>query len=668
MDSAKLAPRSSRRSRSGTAPSSPGPAPVGFAQAEAALVEHYPRLVRLAHVVLPASLGRARRVLAAHALTQRALPRPRELAGARVPGPRGAEAAGAGSGTGRGGAGVSARDAGYACVRGRVLRETLRACGDGGPGKARVPSGLPRVWGLRLFPRAGGTEELALDQALSRLSGAGRAAYALVHLEGLDAETARALLTEAGAADAGAALGEAAGVELPAGAHAAALLASPEFDACSLQARPTDLVRRRQGVRAFGAGAAVLLVCGAAFTGWSLTRSEEPAYVPSATEREALDPARLTTVAPDAWETATRRDFSVWPARGGLVSDRALLGRALRAWDHPGPRTHVSATPGTPLGGPAGPPRLLWAGHTAGADIVLFYDGLRLVRYAEAAGDGFGDPALDLVRADGIDEAGAAVVAIARTDGNVRYLTAPWVKSVAQRDLRVPQRASTPFTTERDGTVWPFQQPGRTPAPDGGCTTWNTVQVTGVDGHARLYSDLGDLLPAHLTTGSPTAPGEVDDLASRTAWAPSACSLVAGQGRGVRAVNSWSYASQPLPEGAGTARWACTRMDTWRGGGTLTLAEYRAPGHPLGAVAAQAADSASCGPRQPDVLAGAMWKAPSGTWYVLAAGSGGVASITARDGIRGASPTRLFALPAPKGSTATLSATLVSGGTLDGLG
>ncbi|WP_234010874.1 hypothetical protein [Streptomyces sp. SPB78] len=257
---------------------------------------------------------------------------------------------------------------------------------------------------------------------------------------------------------------------------------------------------------------------------------------------------------------------------------------------------------------------------------------------------------------------------MARTDGNVRYLTAPWVKSVAQRDLRVPQRASTPFTTERDGTVWPFQQPGRTPAPDGGCTTWNTVQVTGVDGHARLYSDLGDLLPAHLTTGSPTAPGEVDDLASRTAWAPSACSLVAGQGRGVRAVNSWSYASQPLPEGAGTARWACTRMDTWRGGGTLTLAEYRAPGHPLGAVAAQAADSASCGPRQPDVLAGAMWEAPSGTWYVLAAGSGGVASITARDGIRGASPTRLFALPAPKGSTATLSATLVSGGTLDGLG
>ncbi|WP_431033040.1 hypothetical protein ACQYWQ_06980 [Streptomyces sp. P6-2-1] len=668
MDSAKLAPRTSRRSRSGTAPSSPGAAPVGFAQAEAALVEHYPRLVRLAHLVLPSSLGRARRVLAAHALTQRALPRRKDRAGGPVPGPRGT---GAGGGRGRDGARVSARDAGYACVRRRVLREALRACGEAGgkAGKTRVPFGLPRVWGLRLFPRAGGGEELALDQALALLSGAGRAAYALLHLEGLDPEAVRTLLAEAGADDAGAALGEATGVEVPAGAHAAALLASPEFDPCSLQARPTDLVRRRQCVRVVGAGAAVLLVCGAAFTGWSLTRgSAAPAPVPNAAEREALDPAHLTTVAQDAWKTAARRDFSVWPARGGLVSDGALLGRALREWASPGPRTHVSATPGTPLGGPAGPPRLLWAGHTAGANVVLFYDGLRLVRYAEAAGDGFGDPALDLVRADGVDETGAAVVAVARTDGNVRYLTAPWVKSVAQRDLRAPERASTPFTTERDGTVWPFQQPGREPAADGGCTTWNTVQVTGLDGHARLYTDLGDLLPAHLTTGSPTAPDEVDDLTGRTAWAPSACSLVAGQGRGVRAVNSWEYASQPLPEGAGTAGWACTRMDTWRGGGTLTLAEYRAPGHPLGAVAAQAGDSPSCGTRQPDVLAGAMWKAPSGTWYVLAAGSEGVASITARDGIRGASPTRLFALPAPKGATATLKAELVKGGTLNGLG
>lgn len=46
----------------------------GVPQAEAALVEHYPRLVRLAYLVLPPALGRHRRVLAAHASVQRALP------------------------------------------------------------------------------------------------------------------------------------------------------------------------------------------------------------------------------------------------------------------------------------------------------------------------------------------------------------------------------------------------------------------------------------------------------------------------------------------------------------------------------------------------------------------------------------------------------------------
>ncbi|NEA48298.1 hypothetical protein G3I35_19020, partial [Streptomyces sp. SID10815] len=46
-------------------------------QAEAALVEHYPRLVRLAYLLLPPALGRGRRVLTAHSLVQRALPRGR---------------------------------------------------------------------------------------------------------------------------------------------------------------------------------------------------------------------------------------------------------------------------------------------------------------------------------------------------------------------------------------------------------------------------------------------------------------------------------------------------------------------------------------------------------------------------------------------------------------
>ncbi|MER7400709.1 hypothetical protein ABT381_34930, partial [Streptomyces sp. NPDC000151] len=53
---------------------------IDVEQAEAALVEHYPRLVRLAYLVLPPRLGRSRRVLTAHAVTQRALPRHRTAA------------------------------------------------------------------------------------------------------------------------------------------------------------------------------------------------------------------------------------------------------------------------------------------------------------------------------------------------------------------------------------------------------------------------------------------------------------------------------------------------------------------------------------------------------------------------------------------------------------
>ncbi|MFD4143944.1 hypothetical protein ACFWSO_34170, partial [Streptomyces sp. NPDC058572] len=68
----------------------PAPGPVEVEQAEAALIEHYPRLVRIAYLVLPPSLGRNRRVLTAHAIAQRSLPRGRAAAGpAAHPPPRG---------------------------------------------------------------------------------------------------------------------------------------------------------------------------------------------------------------------------------------------------------------------------------------------------------------------------------------------------------------------------------------------------------------------------------------------------------------------------------------------------------------------------------------------------------------------------------------------------
>ncbi len=141
------------------------PVPPDVEQAEAAIVEHYPRLVRLAYLVLPPTLGRNRRVLTAHSLVQRALPRGRRDAAA------GAAAVQGGVPGQRGGP----EDSGYAYVRLRVLRAALEAglplTFRALPRRAQLPPALPQVWGLRLFPRSGGAEELALDQWLATLDG-----------------------------------------------------------------------------------------------------------------------------------------------------------------------------------------------------------------------------------------------------------------------------------------------------------------------------------------------------------------------------------------------------------------------------------------------------------------------------------------------------------------
>ncbi|MER6041838.1 hypothetical protein ABT136_13825, partial [Streptomyces sp. NPDC001856] len=287
---------------------------VDVEQAEAALVEHYPRLVRIAYLVLSPDLGRGRRVLTAHALAQRALPRP----GAPAP-------VIPAQSTARDG------DAGYGYVRLRVLRSALEATLPLRQRARRsryalVPPVLPMVWGLRLFPRSGGAEELALDQSLASLSAPARAAYVLRGLERLDDAEVRRALTEAGVDDVDAAL-EAAGA-VPA---RYSLLESPEFDPCSLQARPTDLMRRRRHTRAALAAAAALAVCGALFAlpdrDWGPDGAAAPPYARNPAAEAALDPGRLVRVSPVAWKTATRADFSVWPARGELTGDDALLRR-----------------------------------------------------------------------------------------------------------------------------------------------------------------------------------------------------------------------------------------------------------------------------------------------------------------------------------------------------
>ncbi|AZM57563.1 hypothetical protein DMA15_09970 [Streptomyces sp. WAC 01529] len=596
--------------------SASAPAPVlDVEQAEAALVEHYPRLVRLAYLVLPPSLGRNRRVLTAHALTQRALPRGRK-SGTEVAIP-----------SQRGG-GPHLRDPGYAYVRLQVLRGAL----DAGlpltwkalPRRAQLPPLLPQVRGLRLFPRAGGADELALDQRLAKLSGAARAAYVLRGLEGLDDAGVCTVLTAAGCDDVDDALDEADEVEAR-----YALLASPEFDPCSLQARPTDLMRRRQHMKAAGVAALAMLVCGALLgmpgEGWGPDGAAAPPYARNPAAQAALDPGQLTVATASAWKRSARTDFSVWPARGNLTGDRELLRRALAVWARPGETVQVSATPGTPSGAPPGPAQLLFAGDVDAARVVLLHDGLRIVRYAEPK-EGTSGAALDFARVDGASGPEASAVVVSRADGNIRYLTAPWVKAAAVRDLLKPADRAQPLRRGKDGVTDPFAGP----APTGQCTSWNALRLRDDTGAVRTSTDLGELTPARLTAGRPEAPRE----AAPADWAKTACSLATVRSNGVRSVNSWAYARQTLPEGNGAAQWVCTRAETWRGAGSRSLAQFETAGGPAGAVAAKAEDTLACGARDPKVLAGVLWKSRGGNWYLLGAGSKDVTSLTTSGGDR----------------------------------
>ncbi|MDT9683584.1 hypothetical protein RND61_16160 [Streptomyces sp. TRM76323] len=629
-------------------------------QAEAALVEHYPRLVRIAYLVLPPSLGRNRRVLTAHALVQRSLPRRRTAVGDEAAMP------------------VQRRrpedvvDPGYAYVRGRVLRQALEAglplWRRAWPKRAQLPPLLPMVWGLRLFPRSGGADELALDQRMAALSGAGRAAYVLRCLERQGDAEVRRMLAAAGVADPRAALAEADRVGAAGGADGGALLESPEFDPCTLQARPTDLMRRRQHAKAALAAGTAAVVCGALLglpgEGWGRDGAAAPPYARNPVSEAALDPAKLRRIAPAAWQRSSRTDFSVWPARGGLTGDEALLRRALAVWARPGSRVRASATPGTLPGPPMGPPQLLFADEVDGARVVLFHDGLRAVRYAEPT-DGTEVAALDFARTDGADTAASAALVVGRTHANVRYLTAPWVRGVAVRDLLVPDGGTRPLERDATGVTAPMQSPAATRD----CRSWDVLEVR--DGVAtRVLTDLGELTPARLTSGPPAKPVDVTDRGALREWARTACLLPVMRARGVRSVNSWRFAEQDLPgSGTGTAAWLCTRAETWRGPGSRVLAQFQAPapdagpGEPLaaGALAAKAEDSPACGTREPHVLAGVLWKGPGGRWYVLAAGSPRVASLATSGGVEGGAEGRLLAVEAEPGARAELTGRLEDG-------
>ncbi|MGV9628302.1 hypothetical protein ACWDTB_17240, partial [Streptomyces sp. NPDC003487] len=270
--------------------------------------------------------------------------------------------------------------------------------------------------------------------------------------------------------------------------------------------------------------------------------------------------------------------------------------------------------------------------------------------------------ALDFARADGASGAEADAVVLGRADGNVRYLTAPWVTATARRDLMKPAEDASELT-RTDGVTSPMASPA---TKTGACTSWNALQVTDDTG-THVLSDLGELVPARLTVGHPGKEREVAGSEALRAWAPYACSLGAVRSQGVRSVNAWAYAEQRLPDGSGSADWVCTRAETWRGGGARVLAQFHTPGGTYGAVAAKAEDVPACGPRDPQVLAGVLWKAQRGTWYLLAAGGKDTASIRTTGGLTASGEGHVLAVRARQGLQAELKGTLDDGREIGGL-
>ncbi|MET9851697.1 hypothetical protein ABZY57_01890 [Streptomyces sp. NPDC006450] len=670
-------------------------------QAEAVLVEHYPQLVRLAYVTLPVTLGRHTRVLLAHKAVQRALPR----------GGRGSTQAPAGP-DGPGGP--------LTQVRVRVLRASLAPSGRArlavaGLGWPPVP---PFVWGLRLWPPAGGIDEPA--RALGAAPGPVRAAFVLHGMDGLPEEAVARLLGQAGVADPADAVREAlaawrewapgqgrgSGPQAPhawgsSGTASRArvgdvpgetLLRGPGgvgFDAAVVSARPTDLLRRRRRTRAgWTAAAALALAAGILAADGSPPRLEATPLAGPALAG-ALDPARLVRVPAETWADTARVDFTAWPARGARTADRGLLARALAAWAVRPRDVAVTAAPGTATDPPPRTPQLLYAGDVAGRAVVLLLDGDRVVRYGEPPNgtDGRDGPdgppgrELAFARTDEANVTTAAALALSRTPANgstdggrARYLLAPWIAGAGTRDLLRTGEGAKPLAVSADGVTEETAVPRTDGAGDGACAAWPVLELTSsariVEKHAFVLADLGALTPVHLTyTPLPDGPAavaarqprEATGPAARAAWAPVACRLREYRAGGVRAVNVWDFAGSDLPDGAGRAVWTCTRASGWAGPGDV-LVQLRLPAGPPQDVA-RSRGTAACGRFGQHLLAGTRWRSPAGRWSPRAAGSREVVGITAAGAVRAEAAGRTLTVPVagPQGSPATLTGRLASG-------
>jgi hypothetical protein len=463
---------------------------------------HYRQLVRLAYLVLPGRRRRIYRLAIARRIVDESLP--------RRPGRNPGRA--------------------YARARTRVLRRAI------------VPSWRLRFmlgpW-LRALPAR--LPDPALTVALARLDPAARAAYVLTRVESLPRHTVRDQLVEAGVRDAHAAL-EAAD-EVPD-------VAPPTLDPILGPA-----VRRRSRLPVAAATALTLVLV----AGFMVSRSDPPER-PDVARR-----LRVTTAGAADW-TLGNRGLAVWPPRGDLVRDTALVDRVLAAW--------------TRQVGDRRDPQLLFAGQAAGTNVALLRDGDRLGRYTDAHG------VLEVFSVG--DAAGPLAL------GGGRYLVPPWT-------ARVSYAGSDERVTVREGVTEPVRG-------DAKCGRGPLLRLL-QPGGTLTVADLGG--PALTEIAYRTRSGAAGSSgAGVRLWERLACAVPRPE-RPAASATAWEFWTGKLPGGT-RGDWICTRYTFPDGGSTAygTLLTGRTKEYASG----------DCG-HEPDGAVSGTWRRSGGRWYYVAAAS-----------------------------------------------
>ncbi|MFI6290633.1 hypothetical protein ACIBEJ_03570 [Nonomuraea sp. NPDC050790] len=566
---------------------------------------------------------------------------------------------------------------------------------------------LRRVLRLRLMPwsgRLGPVEivpavvsraDVVLLRELNGLTAAGRAAYAMLLLEGRPAAEVVEILAGAGAADPGGALAEARAVE-----HEHGVLALDPTVA-RVYGRPLR--------RARVAFAALLLLGAVAVTAPEVGSGGPVSAAPLPVER-----AR-----PGAWRAGTDLTLSTWPPRGSLTDDIELVRQAQRAWG-------------------SGPAQLIYAGELDGHRIVLLRRHDRIARYTvttgetptrpsptrpgstgqgstgqgsagqgstgqdstgwgstgqgstgpgstgqgsgrsaarpspisptgpssagpSATGVSGGQDGLEVMPAPRTKADGTTPLKLVETPRGNRYLVPPWVTEVSAAALSSggPRWRKVGL---KDGVTAPVASGPE----DDGCWRGPVLRLRAPEiAHGMPYTmlDFGRLSSASATYQPPPpadvnryGPWELDGLPEGfSAWRGLSCVLDRPAGE-IQAATAWEFWAGRLPEGVG-GRWVCLRLSDATGGNSVrAVLLTRRGGRTAGTVTATRTGTWDCSRLSRDLVAGVRWTAPSGRRYFVSAGSRRVVRIT----LDGRETTGRYAAKATSGAP-SLSATNENG-------